>query len=328
MDVNFSKISKILVIRLSSLGDVILTTPLLREIKSLYPRISLHFLVNENYKDVVINNPNLDKIYLYNKDKQIEFNTGFDLVIDLQNNRRSRKIVKSLKSPVVSFTKPQFDKFLLVNFNINRFKKIIPIPVRYASTIPGIEVKAPPEIFTGNISCELINAADKKITIGLAPGSRHFTKMWPEEYFLELSNKLVKTGYKVVIFGGNSDIEIGERIAKKIAGVKNLTNENELLKTVECMKNCSAIVCNDSGMMHTATAAGVPVLAIFGSTVKEFGFVPFSPESIVLENTGLTCRPCSHIGKEECPKKHFRCMIEITPEMVFNNLIKLLEPHD
>jgi len=283
--------------------------------------------VNENYKDVVINNPNLDKIHLYNKDKEIEFNTGFDLVIDLQNNRRSRKIVKALASPVVSFKKPQLDKFLLVNFKINRFKNIIPIPVRYANTIPGIDVKDPPEILTGKTNCEQLNASEKKMTIGLAPGSRHFTKMWPENYFLELSNKLIESGYKVVIFGGNSDIEIGERIAKKIAGVKNLTNENDLLKTVECMKNCSAIVCNDSGMMHTATAAGVPVVAIFGSTVKEFGFAPFSPESIVLENTGLSCRPCSHIGRDKCPKKHFRCMLEITPEMVFNKLIKLLEPH-
>ena len=86
------------------------------------------------------------------------------------------------------------------------------------------------------------------------------------------------------------------------------------------MKNCKLIVCNDSGLMHTATSVGVPVVSIFGSTVKEFGFTPFGVKNLIIENNNLSCRPCSHIGKATCSKKHFKCMVELTAEMVHKEI--------
>ena len=88
---------------------------------------------------------------------------------------------------------------------------------------------------------------------------------------------------------------------------------------------CKTIICNDSGLMHAACAVKVPVIAIFGSTVKEFGFTPYRSKNLILENKSLTCRPCSHIGKSSCPKGHFKCMKEITPQSVHNSLIRFLD---
>jgi heptosyltransferase-2 len=90
------------------------------------------------------------------------------------------------------------------------------------------------------------------------------------------------------------------------------------------MKMCKVVYTNDSGLMHLAAALKVPVMAFFGSTVKEFGFSPYNAKSFVLEIEGLSCRPCTHIGRKSCPKKHFKCMQEISPATAFNCLRKLV----
>ncbi|MFN3695374.1 MAG: glycosyltransferase family 9 protein, partial [Ignavibacterium sp.] len=111
----------------------------------------------------------------------------------------------------------------------------------------------------------------------------------------------------------------------EIPEVINLCNEDDILQTAADMKVCAAVICNDSGLMHAASAVGTSVLTIFGSSVKEFGFVPYNCKSLILENNSLSCRPCSHIGRESCPEKHFLCMKEIKPELVYNELIKFLK---
>ncbi len=99
-----------------------------------------------------------------------------------------------------------------------------------------------------------------------------------------------------------------------------MQNENELFKIASGMKKCKLIITNDTGLMHVAAAMNVPVISIFGSSVKEFGFVPYNVKSKILENNSINCRPCSHIGKSECPKKHFKCMKEINAKYVFDQI--------
>ena len=135
---------------------------------------------------------------------------------------------------------------------------------------------------------------------------------------------LTQNGYTIVLFGGKIDKDICAELVDKISGAINLSNNDELLQTAADMKLCKAIVCNDSGLMHTASATGTKVIAIFGSTVKEFGFAPYNCSNLILENNSLTCRPCSHIGRSNCPKKHFNCMKSIKPEFVFEKLKSLL----
>lgn len=325
-----SKLNKILIIRLSSLGDILLTTPFIRAIKSQFPDIKIDMLLREEYADVVKLNPYLNKKFLFKKDdksnnvliEQLK-NTNYELVIDLQNNLRSKKIVSSLKTTSVKFDKRSFDKFLLVNFKINKLKEAPQIPVRYSNTIQDLKLdKGGLDLFTDKSANEEL--IGKNNLIGFCPGARHFTKRWLKEYFVELGNKLTQDGYTIVLFGGRIDKEICEEINKAIPGSINLANDDDLLQTVADMKLCKVVVCNDSGLMHTATATGTKVIAIFGSTVKELGFAPYNCNNLILENNSLTCRPCSHIGRSNCPKKHFDCMKSIKPGFVFEKIQSII----
>ncbi len=320
---------KILVVRLSSLGDILLTTPLIRSLKKSNPNLEIHFLLREEYQDVLINNPNISKLITIKREgsssatEVILSQNKYDFVIDLQNNLRSRSLTNNLNCPKVRFRKLSWQKFLLVKFKINKLSEAPPIPKRYAAVIDNFELDDEGiDFFTNNKTSEKL--IGKSNIIGVCPGSRHYTKMWPKEYYIELGKKLVESGFNVVLFGGKDDIEICKEISSSVLRCTNLCNDNEILQTAVDMKLCKTIVCNDSGLMHTACAVKVPVIAIFGSTVKEFGFTPYRSKNLILENKSLTCRPCSHIGKSNCPKHHFKCMKEITPQLVYDSLIHFL----
>lgn len=328
---NFNVIRNVLIIRLSSLGDILLSTPLVRTIKNKYPEVKISFLVKRQYADIFRLNPHISELLLYEpqKDKMSNLTNElkknkYDLVIDLQNNLRSKEITRSLNTKSLKFFKHSFDKFLLVNFKINNLKKTPQIPERYALTIPGLKLDDEGiELHTENKPSPLLEGKGK--LIGIAPGSKHYTKMWSKHYYEFLGKLLGKSGYTVVLFGGKDDIQTCAEISTNIEGSINLCNNDDLLQTAADMKRCLVIVCNDSGLMHAACAVKVPVLTIFGSSVKEFGFVPYKNKNLILENNSLTCRPCSHIGRRRCPKGHFRCMLEISPEKVFETLMTLVE---
>ena len=323
-----SAIKKILVIRLSSLGDILLTTPVLRALKKKFPESEIDFLTRESYADAINFNQNLNDVLLYENYENIKElinvlqNKNYNFVVDLQNNFRSREVTSSLDIKRYKYKKSNIKKFLLVNLKINLLKNYKTIPEKYVEAIPDLHLdKNGLELFIPQNINSYIEGSN---FIGFCPGSRHYTKMWLEEYFVELGNKLSAEGYNVVLFGGESDIEVCNRISNKILGSVNLSNKNKLLQTAVDMKMCKLILCNDSGLMHTATAVGVPVVAMFGSTVKEFGFSPYNSNSLIIENNSLSCRPCSHIGRDKCPKKHFRCMRELTPTIVNKQLINYL----
>ncbi len=322
---------KILVIRLSSLGDILLATPLIRTLKEKFGNIRIDFAVKTQYRDALVHNPHISSLVLYNREKdkvaklltELQEN-GYDAVIDLQNNFRSAEIRKALNTKEYVFNKRTVDKFLFVNFKINRLTDAPGIPERYALTVSGLTLDEKGlELYTDKTASPAI--AGFKNLVGFAPGSRHFTKMWPAEYYEKLGIQLSEAGYRIVLLGGSDDLAVCTEISDKIPGAVNLCNKDDLLQTAADMKGCIAVVCNDSGMMHTACASGIPVLTFFGSTVKEFGFTPYKNRNLILENKFLTCRPCSHIGRERCPKGHFKCMLEITPDEAYKALMTLVE---
>ena len=324
MDINLNKLNRILIIRLSSLGDILLTTPMVRSIKKRYKSVEIDFLLRKEYQEIYKYNNQLANLYLFENqsgNKIIEqlLIRNYDLVIDLQNNFRSRRIIRKLKKPSLKFHKRTLEKFLLVKFKINRMKELPQIPVRYSEAIPwlkldenGLEIFLP-----SNISSTLKNEVG---FAGMCPGSRHFTKKWPTEYFIELGNYLTKEGFKVALFGGKDDRELCRQISDVIPESVDLSNNNDLLQTANEMKNCKFIVCNDSGLLHLACSINVPVIMLMGSTVKEFGFTPYKNKNLILENNSLSCRPCSHIGRENCPKKHFKCMLDLKPNYVLEKI--------
>lgn len=326
-----SKLNRILIIRLSSLGDILLTTPFIRSLKQKFSHLFIDVLIREEYEDTLRLNKFLDNLYFYKKDyslnkkllESLKLNY-YDLVIDLQNNLRSRKITKELNTNTSRFYKHSLNKFLLVNFKINRLKTEDAIPIRYAKAIKDFNLDNKGlDLFTNKIPDKRISRKDN--LIGLCPGARHFTKRWLKEYYIELGNKLFNSGFTILLFGGTSDKQLCTEISANVKGSINLSNDNDLLQTSADMKLCRAIVCNDSGLMHVASTANTKVISIFGSTVKEFGFIPYNCNNLILENNLLTCRPCSHIGRETCPKKHFDCMRSIKPEYVFDRLISFIQ---
>jgi heptosyltransferase-2 len=327
--VDLSNANRIIIIRLSSLGDILLTTPLIRSIKKQYENIKIDFLLREEYKDTLSYNPYINKLYFYQRNDNSKVfeslsSSKYDLCIDLQNNLRSAKVVSLLNCSNVKFQKHTIDKFLLVNFKINRLRDLPSIPVRYASSLKGFQLddEGLDLFLPEGIKTSIKNQGN---TIGFCPGSRHLTKMWPEEYFIELGSRLLSEGFNIALLGGKSDREVCKRISEKIPSSVDLSNNDDLLGIASEMKNCKLIVCNDSGMLHTACAVKTPVTVFFGSTVSEFGFTPYNNKNLILQNNCLSCRPCSHVGREKCPKGHFKCMLEVTPQKALNEILGMLK---
>ena len=326
----FAHIKKILIIRLSSLGDIILTTPLLRSLKEKYPEMQIDFCIREEFHDVIRHSPYKSEVYIYKPvpEAVAELTTQivankYDAILDLQNNFRTKQLLKDIKVPIFKFKKHSIAKFLLVNFKLKRLSNLPQIPVRYAKALKHFELdNSGADIFLPEGITSDLPPSDKYI--GLCPGSIHYTKMWPSSYYSELGEILNLHRYKVVLFGGKKEKALCESFMKHIPGAINLCNDDDLYRTCINMKQCKAVVTNDSGLMHVAAAMNIPVLAIFGSTVKEFGFTPYKTKSTVIENFSLKCRPCSHIGRSECPEKHFQCMMALSPIAIYQNLTYLL----
>lgn len=318
-------IKKILVIRLSSLGDILLTTPVIGELRKMYPKAEINFVIQKQFSDVYLYNPNINKKIIFRKEIADTLNKelaaeNYDLVIDLQNNWKSRSLTKNVSQNIIRFKKPALKKLLLVWFKINLLKENKSIVSRYAEaadiTLEGKVL----ELFLPKESKSQLGL--NKNYIGFCPGAKHFTKRWPSDYFAALGNELTKLGYQIVLFGGTSEKELCNEITGKIKDAINLQAEDNLVQVAVDMQKCKLIVTNDSGLMHVASAVGTPVVAIFGSTVREFGFSPYGVRNLILENNFLSCRPCSHIGRSNCPKKHFKCMKEVTPQGVLQSIQK------
>lgn len=287
-------------------------------------------IVRKEYADTIKLNPNISQRFYFSRDeeKNIELikklkDEKYDRIIDLQNNLRSKKITNTLKIKTEKFSKNSWNKFLLVNFKINRLKNAPQIPFRYAQTISDFNLDSQGIALLTDKSLSL-QIADKKNLIGICPGARHFTKCWLKEYFIELGQMLTEKGYQIVLFGGKIDKNLCSEISSEIPGSINLSNDDDLLQTVSDMSKCTAIICNDSGLMHVASSTKAKIISIFGSTVKEFGFTPYNCKNLILENNSLSCRPCSHIGKNHCPKKHFNCMREIKPKFVLDKTLEFI----
>ncbi|MEO8445868.1 MAG: glycosyltransferase family 9 protein [bacterium] len=305
---------KILVIRLSSFGDIILSFPLLKKIKEKLPECKVHFLTKKNYEDVLLLNPHIDKIIftdekLSDTRKKVS-DESYDLIIDIHKNVRSIYLSAFNSKNVVRYKKENFKKFLLVKFKINLLKEVIPVWKKYILPVRRFLKFDKLNFEITELTFDRTKSIDGKYTV-IAPASRHFTKTYPAEKFIEYINK--NTGTRFVLVGDNSKKEelICSEIERSCINVVNLCGKLSINNLAGVIYNSSRIICNDSAVLHLAEAIGKKVTAIFGSTVREFGFFPQLEGSEVYENEGLDCRPCTHIGRDSCPKGHFKCMMEI-----------------
>jgi len=332
---------RILVIRLSSLGDIILTTPFLKILRKKFPDAQIDYCTKSEYKEIIGFNPNINNII--EVDNNLDFaglkslrkkhqSKSYDLVFDLHNNLRTfyLKLFLRLYAKVLIFRKYSIKKFLLVKFKINLMENLPPIAERYISTLSNLDntnlslSDLQPEIYTnpkaekkaGEILKEFNIPGGKKL-VCIVPNTKHFTKTYPAEYYVELINKLGEEFCFLLVGKGNDKNMIDKIKSGTGKNVFDLCDKLSLLELTVLMKKCSLVISGDTGPMHIAEAIGVPLIMIAGSSVKEFGFYPQSDNSSVLENEDLSCRPCSHIGRESCPKGHFKCMKEILPDAIY-----------
>lgn len=330
-------LNKILIIRFSSLGDIILASPLIRVLRQAYPDARIDCAVKAEYADVLRYNRNLSTIFELKTPLREELrelaarirSIGYDLILDIHNSLRSRYLRLFARAKSVRVVnKRLIARFALVELKRNIYRDSVPVPQRYLETVEslgvsddgrGLEVVVPEET-AGAVRAMLAKYdLDRYPTVvGLVPMAKHYTKQWPSERFVEFGVGFArKHKSKILVFGPRDggeycgdiaqmmNTELGSTAAVSLAGTLSL------LETAAALDHCSLVVSNDSGLMHLAAARKKKVLALFGSTVRQFGFFPYGTESIVLERDGLSCRPCSHIGRSRCPQGHFRCMKEI-----------------
>ncbi len=321
----------ILILRLSSIGDILLTTASVRHIRTNFPNAHMSLIIKKECYDFLRFNPNINTIIAYDAATKIKGlkdlnsklrNTEYDFIFDLHNNLRTNRMLAGINSnKIFKIRKSKIKRAALVYLKTNFYKKIKTIPERY------LEVGLKCGIKDDGLGLELFLASEEVNNFGLmpgrficiGPGAAHFTKMWPITKFEELVYKITsQTGYKVAILGSASEKDLLPGIKEK-KEVINLCGKLDLLGSATMISNSAGMVSNDSGLMHMAAAVKKPVVAIFGSTVEELGFFPYRADSTIIENK-LWCRPCSHVGKKKCMLGHFKCMQLTTVDQVFTEV--------
>lgn len=311
---------KYLVIRLSSIGDIVLTTPVFRCLKKQVENAEVHFVTKQKYASLLSANPYVDKVHLFRENiaaliAELE-EEKFDFVIDLHQNFRSNRIKSKLKIPAFSFEKLNFQKFLLIQFKINRLpeKHIVD---RYLDTLSSFGVK------NDNLGLDFFIPKNKGFQkedlpeifrrgfVAFVIAGTYYTKKLPGDKVSEICNIL---NYPVILLGGKTEFDEGEKILSQSKGnVLNFAGKISLNQSASLVRDANVVLTNDTGLMHIAAAFKKKILSFWGNTVPEFGMVPYLSDSAskIMEVKDLKCRPCSKLGSHKCPKKHFRCMREL-----------------
>lgn len=335
---------KILIIRLSSFGDVLLTSYAVRSIRYSFPNAEIDFLTKKPFFPLIEFNPNLRKKLIYNSAKaelaelkRTVESEKYDLILDWQNNFRSMEFRKFSKETGI-FKKHRLTRFSYVHFK-TKFK-VKPVPIRYLETAVQFGAKES----DGGLELMIDHSTTEKMkriffewkgnsqnpVYFIAAGAKHFTKRYPATYYAELMSLILaeKPETKFILIGGSDELESAKEIKLKFSNndsVWNAVGAFGIMESCALIKLCSAGFSNDSFLMHVATAFQIPVVAFFGSTTQNLGFSPFRSPNLVIEDNSVGCRPCSHIGRHDCPKKHFNCMMNLVPEKVFEDVKKFLK---
>ena len=324
----------ILIIHTAFIGDIVLSTALISKVKEKYPDSDIYYLTTPLGKEILKNNPKIKEIIVYDKRGK---DKGFGAFISFVRKIRKLKIDvcltphRYLRSSILSFLS---GAKIRIGYDIASLSFVFNKKIKYDRTKHEVEKLLsfiddspnryelemyPSEKDKIRIDTLLKNLSENKKIILIAPGSKWFTKRWPEEYFRILIQNLVKRDdLLIVITGGKEEREIDLNLDSKVL---DLRGEISLLELAELTKRAILVISNDSAPIHITSAfPNTRIVGIFGPTVKEFGFFPWSKNSKVFEINGLYCRPCAIHGGNFCPEKHFRCMREITPDLVENEI--------
>lgn len=326
------QLKKILIIRFSSIGDIILTTPVVRCLATQLPDTEIHYLTKKNFAPILAHNPYINKV--------IEFEGSlrqlitilkveeYTHIVDLHKSLRSIYILVRLCKSFSTFSKLNFRKWLLVKFKINIMPKIH-IAERYFKAVKcfgvvndgkGLDFFFPP---SDGVNLEIFPKIFQKGYAGIVIGGKHNTKILPVDKVIEI---ILKSHLPVILLGGPEDRPNGEKIKSAIGEkVFNACGQFTFMQSASLVKQARAIISNDTGLMHVAAAFNKNIISIWGNTVPGFGMYPYMPAALggktaIAEVLGLKCRPCSRIGFDKCPKGHFGCMKNQDTEKIASQL--------
>lgn len=312
--------TKILVIRFSSIGDIVLTSPVLRCIKNQMDDVELHVLTKKEYSSLYSTNPHVDYVHEWGEENNIVLSdlkkASFDYVIDLHKNLRTAKIKSQLRKESFSFPKLNVQKWLYVNFKWNLMPEVH-IVDRYFDAVKSLGVKNDQKGLEFRVKIDLKSffkrfpMEDEYLAVAI--GAQFATKIMPAE---QMSEVLRDISLPIVLVGGPDDREEGEKMKENLPqqNINNTCGGLSIHESAQVIKDAQLLITNDTGMMHIAAAFELPIVSIWGNTVPEFGMYPYRPQApnsySIHEVKGLSCRPCSKIGFDNCPKGHFKCMVD------------------
>ncbi len=322
---------KFLVIRFSSIGDIVLTTPVVRCLKKQVPGTVIHYLTKKGFGSILETNPYIDQLHFLDDDMEGLLNKlkdeNFDVIIDLHNNMRTLRVKQALKKKSFSFEKLNVQKWLMTNLKWN-FLPNIHIVERYLETVSsfgvvndgaGLDYFIPADQLSVYTQLPLLF---QQGFLGMVTGAAHATKRIPLDKLKEICNSL---DLPIVLLGGKEDQKTGSILSglnpERIFNGCGIFTINE---SASLVKQARVILTPDTGLMHIAAAFQKPIVAVWGNTIPQFGMYPysghFSAPYINMEVPGLSCRPCSKIGYDSCPKKHFRCMEDQDVAAIVKNI--------
>jgi ADP-heptose:LPS heptosyltransferase len=316
---------KFLVIRLSSIGDIVLASPVMRCLKKQLPDAEVHFLTKASFKIVTASNPYIDKFFYYenNMNELIEDlqEENYDYIIDLHNNIRTLKIKRALKVKAFTINKLNTQKFLLTKLRIN----VMPgehITLRSLKTVErfgvkddglGLDYFIPQKDVVPDSDIPTSHSAG---FIAIVIGASYFTKKLPVHKLQELCSKI---DHPIILVGGKEDVKEGKAIAS-IDPIKiyNACGKFNLNESADLVRRAKLVISHDTGLQYIACVFNKQLLAIWGGTTPKLDVEPFygyrflsTQKKLPYENIivpGLWCQPCSKYGKKKCPLGHFKCM--------------------
>ncbi|MBS1624893.1 MAG: glycosyltransferase family 9 protein [Bacteroidetes bacterium] len=330
---------KILVIRFSSIGDIVLTTPVVRCLKQ-QTGAEVHFLTKRSFEKLASSNPYIDKVQLYGDSLQRCIRRlreeNYDLIIDLHHNLRTFIIKQQIRKKSYSFNKLNVQKWLLTTFKIDRLpdEHIVDRyldtcrPLGVANDGAGLDYFIPDKDV---VDISTLPADFHNGYIAWVVGAKQATKQFPNDKIIEVIDKVRKP---VILLGGKEDRAYAKFVMNGlIAGripAYNACGEFTLNQSASVVQQSQLVVTNDTGLMHIAAALKKKIISLWGNTVPEFGMYPYYGHTLIdnkiMQVPGLSCRPCSKIGYDECPKGHFRCMRNISDKEIAAAINMLYEP--
>ncbi len=335
---------KILIIRFSSIGDIVLTTPVIRACKTQLSEAEVHFATKKNYAQIVKNNPYVDQVKTLDSSLSELIRSirkeKYDVIIDLHNNIRTKIIRLLTGTPMVSFQKINWAKWLMVNLKIDQLPKRH-IVDRYLDTVKklgvandqmGLDYFIPDKDV---VEREWLPEAFHQKFVAYAIGGQHETKKLPFKKMIELCDRI---NAPVVLLGDKGDAETAAKIEaffnhetdvayadglhqlNKKTVIFNGCGKFNLNQSASIVKQATYVFTHDTGIMHIAAAFKKEIFSIWGNTIPQFGMYPYRTRFTIFENNKIKCRPCSKIGFNKCPKGHFDCMNKLTFDFYLKKL--------